>query len=38
MADLGNDIPKPAERTPEALAKLVNSEIAKWGKALKPAP
>jgi tripartite-type tricarboxylate transporter receptor subunit TctC len=37
MLELGNDIPKPEARTPEALASLVKSEIAKWGAVLKPA-
>jgi len=30
-------IPPAAERTPEALAALVKSEIAKWTPVLKPA-
>jgi len=30
-------IPAAAERTPEALASLVKSEIAKWTPVLKPA-
>ncbi|HEV7881477.1 tripartite tricarboxylate transporter substrate-binding protein [Bradyrhizobium sp.] len=37
LLDLGSVIPKPAERTPEALAALVKSEIAKWSPVLKPA-
>jgi tripartite-type tricarboxylate transporter receptor subunit TctC len=37
LLDLGSVIPKPAERTPEALAGLVKSEIAKWTPVLKPA-
>lgn len=37
MLDLGNDIPKTAERTPEALGKLVSGEVDKWKKVLKPA-
>jgi tripartite-type tricarboxylate transporter receptor subunit TctC len=37
LLDLGSVIPKPAERTPEALASLVKSEIAKWTPVLKPA-
>lgn len=36
LLDLGSVIPKPAERTPEALGKLVTSEIAKWTPVLKP--
>src|ERR1700682_283255 len=35
--DLGSVIPAAAERTPEALASLVKSEIAKWTPVLKPA-
>jgi tripartite-type tricarboxylate transporter receptor subunit TctC len=30
MAQLGSDLPPPDARTPEALAKLVRSEIDKW--------
>ena len=30
LLDLGSDIPKTEDRTPEALAALVKSEIAKW--------
>jgi tripartite-type tricarboxylate transporter receptor subunit TctC len=37
LLDLGSVIPKPAERSPEALAALVKSEIAKWTPVLKPA-
>ena len=37
LLDLGSVIPAPAERTPEALAALVKSEIAKWTPVLKPA-
>jgi tripartite-type tricarboxylate transporter receptor subunit TctC len=37
LLDLGSVIPKPAERTPEALAALVKSEIGKWTPVLKPA-
>ena len=37
LLDLGSVIPKPAERTPEALAALVKSEIAKWTPVLKQA-
>lgn len=36
MKELGNDIPKPAARTPEALGQLVKDEVEKWGKFLKP--
>jgi tripartite-type tricarboxylate transporter receptor subunit TctC len=37
LLDLGSVIPGPADRTPEALAALVKSEIAKWIPVLKPA-
>ena len=37
LLELGSVIPTPAERTPEALAALVKSEIAKWTPVLKPA-
>src|SRR6267142_27376 len=37
LLDLGSVIPDPADRTPQALAALVNSEIAKWTPVLKPA-
>ncbi|WP_456619909.1 MULTISPECIES: tripartite tricarboxylate transporter substrate binding protein BugD [unclassified Bradyrhizobium] len=37
LLELGSVIPASAERTPEALAKLVKSEIAKWSPVLKPA-
>jgi tripartite-type tricarboxylate transporter receptor subunit TctC len=37
LLDLGSVIPPAAERTPEALAALVKSEIAKWTPVLKPA-
>jgi len=30
LAKLGSDVPAPGERTPEALGKLVRSEIDKW--------
>src|SRR4051812_22795366 len=36
LLDLGSVIPPAAERTPEALAALVKSEIAKWTPVLKP--
>jgi tripartite-type tricarboxylate transporter receptor subunit TctC len=38
LRELGNLIPPPAERTPEALAALVKSEIRRWTQVLKPAP
>ncbi|MGY3104646.1 tripartite-type tricarboxylate transporter receptor subunit TctC [Bradyrhizobium sp. LM3.4] len=37
LLELGSVIPAPADRTPEALATLVRSEIAKWTPVLKPA-
>ncbi len=37
LLDLGSVIPKPQERSPEALAALVHSEIAKWTPVLKQA-
>jgi len=30
LAKLGSDVPPPDARTPEALGKLVRSEIDKW--------
>ncbi len=36
LLDLGSVIPPAAQRTPEALATLVKSEIAKWTPVLKP--
>ncbi|MCP3387603.1 tripartite tricarboxylate transporter substrate binding protein BugD [Bradyrhizobium sp. CCGB12] len=37
LLELGSVIPAPKDRTPEALAALVKSEIAKWSPVLKPA-
>ncbi|WP_420134228.1 tripartite tricarboxylate transporter substrate-binding protein [Rhodopseudomonas sp.] len=37
LLDLGSVIPEKADRTPEALGKLVESEIAKWTPVLKEA-
>src|SRR5205085_4452952 len=37
LLDLGSVIPKLQERSPEALAALVHSEIAKWTPVLKQA-
>jgi tripartite-type tricarboxylate transporter receptor subunit TctC len=37
LLDLGSVIPGGGRRTPEALAALVKSEIAKWTPVLKPA-
>jgi tripartite-type tricarboxylate transporter receptor subunit TctC len=36
LLDLGSVIPPAAQRTPESLAALVKSEIAKWTPVLKP--
>ncbi len=36
LLELGSVIPKPAERTPEALATLVKNETERWTKVLKP--
>ena len=36
LLDLGSVIPAAADRTPQALAVLVKSEIAKWTPVLKP--
>jgi len=35
LLDLGADLPDKAGRSPEALQKLVASEIERWGKVLK---
>jgi tripartite-type tricarboxylate transporter receptor subunit TctC len=37
ILDLGGTIPSKAERTPEALQKLVESEVARWTPILKAA-
>jgi tripartite-type tricarboxylate transporter receptor subunit TctC len=37
LLDLGSDIPDVAARSPEALAALVKTEIAKWTPVLRPA-
>jgi tripartite-type tricarboxylate transporter receptor subunit TctC len=37
LLELGNVIPPVAERSPEALAALVKSEIVRWTPVLKPA-
>jgi putative tricarboxylic transport membrane protein len=37
LADIGADIPPPAQRSPEALRQLVNSEIDKWVPLIKEA-
>ena len=35
LLDLGADLPDKAGRTPEALAKLVASEVARWKSVIK---
>jgi putative tricarboxylic transport membrane protein len=37
MVELGADVPSPEQRTPEALANLVRSEIDKWVPLIKAA-
>ena len=37
LLDLGGVLPTAAERTPEALQKLVESEVARWTPVLKAA-
>ena len=37
LADLGLDIPEPAQQTPEALGKFHKAEIEKWWPILKAA-
>jgi tripartite-type tricarboxylate transporter receptor subunit TctC len=37
MADIGADLPAPAQRTPQALAELVRSEIDKWVPLIRKA-
>jgi tripartite-type tricarboxylate transporter receptor subunit TctC len=37
LAKLGADLPPPAGRTPQALADLVGSEVAKWVPLLRAA-
>jgi tripartite-type tricarboxylate transporter receptor subunit TctC len=38
LLDIGSEIPNKADRTPEALQKLVESEVARWSPVLKAAP
>jgi hypothetical protein len=35
MISIGGEIPDKADRTPQALQKLVESEIARWSAVLK---
>ena len=37
LLDIGSEIPNKADRTPEALQKLVESEVARWSPVLKAA-
>ena len=37
LAEIGADIPAPADRTAQALRQLVNSEIDKWVPLIKAA-
>lgn len=37
MKELGNDVPPPTERTPEALRSFVAAEIAKWAPMIRAA-
>ena len=37
LGEIGADIPPPAQRSPEALRGLVNSEIDKWVPLIKAA-
>jgi tripartite-type tricarboxylate transporter receptor subunit TctC len=38
LLDIGSEIPNKADRTPEALQKLVESEVARWAAVLRAAP
>jgi len=38
LLELGSVMPAATERSPQALAALVKSEIARWTPVLKPAP
>ena len=35
LLDIGSEIPNKADRTPQALQKLVESEVARWSSVLK---
>jgi putative tricarboxylic transport membrane protein len=37
LLEIGNEIPDKADRTPQALQKLVESEVARWSSVLKAA-
>ena len=38
LGDIGGELPGEADRTPQALQALVESEVARWSSVLKPAP
>ena len=38
LLDIGSEIPNKADRTPETLQKLVESEVARWAAVLRVAP
>ena len=37
LLDIGNEIPDKADRTPQSLQKLVDSEVTRWSSVLKAA-
>jgi hypothetical protein len=37
LGEIGADIPPPAQRSPDALRHLVNSEVDKWVPLIKAA-
>jgi tripartite-type tricarboxylate transporter receptor subunit TctC len=37
LLDIGSDVPTTADRTPQALQRLVESEVARWSSLLKAA-
>jgi tripartite-type tricarboxylate transporter receptor subunit TctC len=37
LLDIGNEVPETADRTPQALQKLVESEVTRWSSVLKAA-
>ena len=37
LLDIGSEIPAKPDRTPQALQKLVESEVARWSSLLKAA-
>jgi tripartite-type tricarboxylate transporter receptor subunit TctC len=38
LIEVGNDLPDPSGRSPEALAAVVKNDIAKWAAILRPVP